>query len=244
MLRIPEFGITIDCPDTCGLASRGGIHLYGPLHGKFGVGITKPGPGDDPSGDLDDQYALMAALGPVGDKGATFLNRRDPAMPFIGAIRNPHTEQLYLLVPYNHQGLDEKGLRREIGELVKCIGFVSPSMEQWETLLRDRKYTAAETYQRQLGSGDGYSAQEDITFGADGMYERRISGHTSISSGGLTLGRVRDDRESGRWDVVEGQGGTGSALRLDDSQGQRTFWSLGRTADAVLFDGRRFVRTA
>lgn len=243
MLRIPEFGIAIDCPDDCGLASRGGIHLYGPLHGQYGVGITKPGPGDDPAGDLEEKYALMAALGPVGDKGATFLNRRDPAMPFIGAIRNPHTEQLYLLSPYNHKGLPETDLRKVIGELVKCIGFVSASMSQWDEMLRGRTFTAAETYQRQLGSSDGYSAQEDITFRGDGMYEQRISGHTSISSGGLTLGRVRDDREQGRWDVVEGAGGVGSMLRLDSSQGGRALWSLSRTADAVLFEGRRFVRT-
>ena len=241
MLHIPEFGMAIDCPDDCGLASRGGIHLYGPLHGKFGVGITKPGPGDDPKGDLEDQYALMAAFGPVGDKGATFLNRRDPAMPFIGAIRNPHTEQLYLLIPYNHAGLAENDLRREIGKLVQCIGFVSPSMAQWDATLRGRTYTAADAYQRQLGSSDGYSLQEDLTLRADGMYERRISGHTSISSGGLSLGSVRDDRESGRWDIVESAGAT--VLRLEDSAGERSELSLGRTADAVLFDGRRFVRT-
>ncbi len=242
MLRIPEFGMAIDCPDDCGLASRGGIHLYGPLHGKLGVGITKPGPGDDPGGDLDDQYALMSAFGPVGDKGATFLNRRDPAMPFIGAIRNPHTEQLYLLIPYNHEGLAENDLRREIARLVSCIAFVSPSMAQWDAVLRGRKYTAAEAHQRQLGSSDGYSMQEDLTFGADGMYERRISGHTSISSGGLSLGSVRDDRETGRWDIVESGGAT--VLRLEDSNGERSELSLGRTADAVILDGRRFVRTA
>lgn len=242
MLGIPEFGMAIDCSDGCGLASRGGIHLYGPLHGQFGVGITKPGPGDDPSGDLDDQYALMSALGPVGERGATFLNRRDPAMPFIGAIRNPHTEQLYLLIPYNHQGLAENNLRREIGKLVKCIAFVSPSMEQWDAVLRGRKYTAADAYQRNLGASDGCSVQEDLTFRADGMYERRISGHTSISSGGLSLGSVRDDRKSGKWDIVESGGAT--VLRLEDSRGELSELSLGRTADAVILDGRRFVPTA
>jgi len=242
MLRIPAFGMAIDCPGDCGLASAGGIFLYGPTHGRFGVGVTPPQPGDDPAGDLADKYALLSAIAPVGTNGGAFLNRRDPAVPFVGLIRNPHTDRLYMLVPFNHAGLSENELRKEIGRLVCCIGFVSPAMSRWDSALRGRKFTAADAYQRQLGSADGYSLQEDVTFKEDGMYERRISGHTSVSSGGLSLGRVRDDREVGLWDVVEEEGMPG--LRLDDADGTRVTWALGRTGDAVTFDGRRFVRTA
>ncbi|SFH58097.1 hypothetical protein [Planctomicrobium piriforme] len=241
MLRIPEFGMLIDCSDDCGLAQQNGVTLYGPLHGKFGVGIATPQPGDDPQGNLADQYALMAALGPVGEHGATFLNRRDPQVPFIGAIQNPHTSQLYLLVPFNHARLDETQLRQAIGKLVQCISFISPAMSQWQQRLSGRMFTAAEAYQRQLASSDGYSLQEDMTFHANGMYEKRISGHVSVSGGGLSLGRVRDEREQGRWDIVEVNGQP--TLRLEDEQCQRHHWSLQVTADAVLLDGRRFVRT-
>ncbi|AMV18742.1 hypothetical protein [Planctomyces sp. SH-PL14] len=242
MLYLRDFGMLIDCPDDCGLASHAGLRLYGPLHGRFGVGITPPQKGDDPNGDLEDQYALMAAFGPVGDKGATFLNRRDPAMPFLGAIRNPHTQKLYLLVPFNNAKLSETELRKEIGKLVCCIAFISPAMTQWETRLRGRRFTAADTYHRQLGSGDGSSIQEDLTFATDGTFQRRISGHTSISSGGLTLGSVRDDREAGRWDIVESEGA--AILRLDGAQSGRQECSLGLSGQGVLIAGRQFVQTA
>lgn len=242
MLRIPEFGMLIDAPHDCGLASHEGFTLYGPMDGRYGVGITKPRPGDDPKGDLADQYALMAAFGPVGDKGATFLNRRDAAVPFIGAIRNPHTEQLYLLVPYNNVGLDETGLRQAIGGLVVRIGFVSPAMEAWEGALRGGVFTAADHYQRQLGSSDSSSSEETIAFRPDGIYERRITGHVSVSGGGLSLGRVRDDRESGLWDVVDVGGSP--ALRLENSSdGESVVLSLRRTERTFYFDDRAFVRT-
>lgn len=243
MLRIPEFGMLIDASQECGLASHEGVTLYGPMDGSFGVGITRPRPGDDPQGKLEDQYALMAAIGPVGDKGATFINRKgDTAVPFVGAIRNPHTEQLYLLIPYNNAGLDETQLRRAIGGLVTVIGFVSPAMESWENVLRGRVFTAADHYQRQLGSSDGMSTEETIAFRPDGMYERRISGHVSVSSGGLSLGRTRDDRETGLWDVVESNGSP--ALRLENSaDGERSLWSLRRTETTFFFDDRSFVRT-
>jgi hypothetical protein len=242
MLRIPAFQMQIDAPADCGLAEGDSVFLYGPTDGKFGVGITPPQPGDDPAGDLEDKYALMAALGPVGDKGATYLNRHDPAMPFIGAIRNPHTSQLYLLIPYNHAGLKENDLRKELSRIVACIGFISPAMAQWDATLRGRKFTEAESYQRQLGSGDGYSRQEDLTFQADGMYERRITGHTSISGGGLSLGSVRDEREVGSWDVVESNGAV--VLRMDDQGGGRSELSLARTARGIRLGDREFVRTA
>ncbi|HEV7282069.1 MAG TPA: hypothetical protein VGN57_17840 [Pirellulaceae bacterium] len=243
MLRISEFGMLIDATQDCGLASHEGLTLYGPMDGSFGVGITRPQSGDDPQGNLEEQYALMAALGPVGDKGATFLNRKgDAVVPFVGAIRNPHTEQLYLLIPYNNVGLDETELRRAIAGLVVCIGFVSPAMELWENVLRGRTFTAGDHYQRQLGSGDGASLEETIAFHTDGLYERRTTGHVSVSSGGLSLGRVRDDRETGRWDVVETDGSP--ALRLESAaDGERTLWSLGRTEQTFFFDERAFART-
>lgn len=243
MLRIPEFGMLIDAAEECGLAAHEGLTLYGPMDGSFGVGITRPQPGDDPQGNLAEQYALMAALGPVGDKGATFLNRKgDATVPFIGAIKNPHTEQLYLLIPYNNVGLDETQLRKAIAGLVVCIGFVSPAMAGWENVLRGRAFTAADHYQRQLGSSDGASLEETILFRADGMYERRITGHVSVSSGGLSLGRVREDRETGRWDVVEAD--SFPALRLENAaDGEQVLWSLSRTETTFFFDERAFART-
>jgi hypothetical protein len=241
MLRIPEFGMQIDAPSDCGLAQANGITLYAPLHGKFGVGITRPEPGDDPQGELDDQYALMAALGPVGDHGATFLNRRHSEPPFIGAIRNPYTEQLYLLIPFNHAHLDEVSMRREIGTLVRCIGFISPAMEVWDRLLRGSVFIAADHYQRQLGSSDSSSREERITFRENGLYERRISSHTSISGGGLSLSNVRDDREQGSWDIVEVQGET--QLRLESQQRGRECLTLRRTESTFFLNGEPFLRT-
>lgn len=242
MLRIPEFGMVIDAPQDHGLAKSGGVTLYAPLHGRFGLGITTPKPGDDPQGNLDDQYELMAALGPVGDHGATFINRRDPQMPFVGAIRNPHTSQLYLLVPFNHKGLAENDLRRETATLVKWIRFSSPRMSLWEDVLRGRTFTAAHHYQRYIGSSDSNSLEETITFKADGMYLRRITGHTSISSGGLSLGRVRDDRETGLWDILEE--GSEIHLRLETTTGDRTALPLSRTTDTYHFGDKSYVRTA
>lgn len=130
MLKIPEFRMWIDAPADCGLALAGGIHLFGPTHGGFGLAVTRAGPGDDPMGDLESRYETMAAFGPIGTRGATFLNRRDPAMPFLGAIRDPDGI-LFLLPPYNPAGLPEDRLRRECGRLIECVAFSTPAMERW-----------------------------------------------------------------------------------------------------------------
>lgn len=238
MLKIPEFRMWIDAPGDCGLASAGGIHLFGPTHGGFGLGVTRAGPGDDPAGDLESRYETMAAFGPIGTRGATFLNRRDPAMPFLGAIRDPGSGSLFLLPPYNHVGLTEDRLRGECGRLIQCVGFTTAAMEQWSALLSGASLIAIDTHRRDLASADGYSAEERYTFRADGLFEWTKEFHISIGGGGLSASRSSRSRRSGSWDVVDEEGRP--ALRLDDSEGSREVLALERRGPTALLDGSLF----
>lgn len=239
MLKIPEFRMWIDAPDDCGLASAGGIHLFGPAHGGFGLGVTRAGPGDDPAGDLESRYETMAAFGPIGTRGATFLNRRDPAMPFLGAIRDPGSGSLFLLPPYNHVGLAEDQLRRECGRLVQCVGFTTPEMERWAALLSGATLVAIDTHRRDLATADGYSAEERYLFRPAGLFEWSKEFHVSIGAGGLSASRTSRSRRAGSWDVVD-EGGR-PALRLDDSEGVRDVLALERRGSTVLLDGASFA---
>lgn len=239
MLRIPAFRMQIDAPADCGLAAGTGVYLFGPTHGRFGLGVTRAGPGDDPAGELVSQYELMAALGPVGPHGATMLNRRDPAVPFVGAIRDPDAGGLFLLAPFNHAGLSETDLRRECGRLIACVSFVSPAMERWIALLTGSTLLAADVYQREPGAADGYTAEERYAFRADGVYEWVKEVQVTVGAGGLSASRTSRDRRVGSWDVVKDD--DRPALRLDDADGNRSVLSLGRAGADVLLDGRRFV---
>lgn len=239
MLRIPEFRMLIDAPADCGLAMAAGAYLFGPVHGRFGLGVTRAQPEDDPAGDLLSRYELMAALGPVGRHGATMLNRRDPDVPFIGVIRNPESGELFLLPPFNHAGLTENELRRECGRLIGYIEFVSPAVERWTETLSGATLLAGDTYQRELGAGDGYSVEERYTFRTDGLFEWVKEIHVSVGAGGLSASRTSRERRSGSWDVVSASGRP--TLRLDDSDGNRSVLNLDQRSTDVLLDGRRFV---
>lgn len=238
MLRIPEFRMLIDAPADCGLAAGAGLYLFGPTHGRFGLGVTRAKPEDDPAGDLVSRYELMAAIGPVGAHGATMLNRRDPQVPFIGVIRNPDTGGLFLLPPFNHAGLTEGELRRACGDLLGCVSFVSPAMEAWSAALAGATLLAVDAYRRGYGDADGYSVEERYAFRADGVYEWVKEVQVSVGAGGLSASRTNRERLTGSWDVVAAEGRP--VLRLDDSAGNRSVLSLARRGAEILLDGRRF----
>ncbi|MDY3561902.1 hypothetical protein R5W23_003331 [Gemmata sp. JC673] len=238
MLRIPEFRMLIDAPAECGLAAAPGVYLFGPTHGTFGLGVTRASPADDPAGDLLSLYELMAALGPVGTHGATILNRRDPDVPFIGAIRNPDTAELFLLAPFNHAGLTEPELRRECARLIGYVSFVSPAMESWASVLSGTVLVGADTYRSTPGAG-GYTVEERYTFRTDGIYERIKETQVTVGVGGLSASRTGREREIGSWDVISADGRP--ALRLDDADGNRRVLALTRRGPDVLLNGERFV---
>lgn len=240
MLRIPEFRMLIDAPLEYGMATSGGIPLIGPTHGQFGLGVTLQQPGDDPTGDLRSTYELMAAVGPVGEHGGTMINRRgDPETPFLGAIRDPNTDRLFLLIPFNHAKLTENQLRQECGRLIEWIRFATPAMEQWEVVLKGATLLAIDTYQRGIGSSDGYSAEERYAFRTDGMFEWVKNIHISVGGGGLSASRTSRERLTGSWDILNVNGDP--VLRLDNSEGKRSVLTLQRRGAEVLLEGRRFL---
>ncbi|VTR96272.1 unnamed protein product [Gemmata massiliana] len=238
MLRIPEFRMLIDAPAECGLASAPGVYLFGPVHGQFGLGVTRADPADDPAGDLASQYELMAALGPVGANGATILNRRDPAVPFIGAIRNPDTAELFLLAPFNHARLAEPELRRECARLLGYVSFVSPAMEAWIAVLSGAALVSADAYRSTPGAG-GYTVEERYALRPDGIYEWVKETQVTVGAGGLSASRTGREHAVGSWDVVDVSGRP--ALRLDDANGNRRVLALDRRGPDVLLDGVRFA---
>jgi hypothetical protein len=238
MLRIPEFRMRIDAPADHGLAAQGGIYVFGPVDASVGLWVKRAEAGDDPAGDLVSKYELMAAFGPIGTRGATFLNRKgDEDFPFLGAIASPDGE-LFLLPPFNPRGYPEDRLRRECARLIELVGFVTPEMERWIGVLSGATLVAIDTHRREIATADGYSSEERYVFRADGVFEWRRDFHVSLGGGGLSASRTSRSERVGSWDVVDEGGAVG--LRLEDEEEGRRVVSLGRRGNAILLGGEGF----